>query len=321
MSPEPATRTTTADFRRHLRDAPLMLTEGSMYERLRRDPAVEFDPDIAHAALIYDEGARVTLEGVHGEYIAVAQRHGLPMIVTASTWRGNQARIARSRHAGAAVNQDNVAFVRGLADDRSTDAAPLFVAGALGPAGDAYRPDEARDADAAARVHAVQIEALAEAAPDLIVAATLPAVSEARGIARVLDGTGLPYLLSFVVRDTGTLLDGTPLGEALDTIDQERGNPPIGYMVNCVHPQVLGACLDAAGESASERIVGLRANTSTLRPQDLDEAAALITQPPDELAEHMLETRRRHGLRIVGGCCGTGTAHIDRIAAHCKASA
>ena len=64
--------------------------------------------------------------------------------------------------------------------------------------------------------------------------------------------------------------------------------------------------------------MGLRANTSTLRPEQLNDAADLVTQAPEELARHMLATRQRHGLRIVGGCCGTGTAHIEEIARRCK---
>ena len=64
--------------------------------------------------------------------------------------------------------------------------------------------------------------------------------------------------------------------------------------------------------------MGLRANTSTLRPEQLDKADDLVTQAPEELARHMLETRQRHNLKIVGGCCGTGTAHIEEMARRCK---
>jgi homocysteine S-methyltransferase len=306
------------DFSTCLRTAPLILTGGSMYERLRRRPDVTYDPDIAHSALVYDDAAREVVEEVHAEYCAVARRHALPMLVSASTWRASSARVARSRHATRAVNQDNVAFVRELTARWTDASAPLFVVGGLGPSGNAYRPEEALDAEAAARFHAEQVDALVAAAPDLLMAATLPAVSEARGIARLLGDAGLPYLVSFVVRDTGTLLDGTPLGEAMDRIDQECARPPDGYFVNCVHPQVLSSCLDAAGPAIAARVVGLRANTSTLRPEELDDAEELITQAPDELARHMLAARTAHGLTVVGGCCGTGTDHIEQMALTCK---
>ena len=297
--------------------APLVLTEGSMYERMRRNPDVVFDAHVKHAGLIYSDVGRALLEAAHRDYIAVALRHALPMLVYASTWRASRERIAGSPFAGQPVNQDNVAFTRAITASLATDEVPLWVAGVLACRGDAYRPDLALDYDQASSFHAPQVAALAEAEPDLLVAATLPALSEARGIARCLDDSGLDYLLSFVVRDDGTLLDGTPLGQALDTIDAERARPPAGYLVNCVHPLVLDRCLEAAGPAVSGRIIGLRANTATLRPEQLADADELITAPPDQLAAEMQRVRRR-GLRILGGCCGTDSRHIEAIATQCK---
>jgi homocysteine S-methyltransferase len=305
------------DFAACLSSASLILTGGSTFERLRRDPSVQVDPDIAHASLIYDDTARQLVARVQAEYIGVARRHGLPAIVSSSTWRASGPRLQRSRYAGRDVNADNVRFARELARQEAGPNQEAFVAGVLGPSGDAYAPADALAADAAARFHEAQVQALANAAPDLLTAVTLPALSEARGIARLLDATGLPYMLSFVVREEGTLLDGTPLGEALDRIDGERARPPAGYTINCVHPVVLDRCLDAADACASKRVLGLRANTSTLRPEELDGSDTLITQPPDELAEHMRAARDKHALKIIGGCCGTNTDHLAAMAARC----
>ena len=41
---------------------PIILGEGSMYERLRRGASETFDPFIAHAAMLYDEIGRDVLE-------------------------------------------------------------------------------------------------------------------------------------------------------------------------------------------------------------------------------------------------------------------
>ena len=306
------------DFARCLGSEALILTGGSMFERLRRAPDVEVDPEIAHASLIYDDAARAVVERVQQEYLAVAREHRVPMIVSATTWRANAERVQRSRFAGRDVNADNVRFARELSRGAAASGQAAFVAGVLGPRGNAYAPDEALAPDDAARFHDAQVEGLVRGEPDLLMAVTLPALSEARGIARVLDATGLPYVLSFVVRDSGTLLDGTPLALALQQIDAERGRAPAAYMVNCVHPTVLDRCLEVAGSAAAGRIRGLRANTSTLRPEELDGSDSLITQPPDELAEHMRTTKQRHGLTIVGGCCGTATEHLAAIAARCS---
>jgi homocysteine S-methyltransferase len=298
----------------------LVLTEGSTYERMRRNPDVTFDPEIKHGGMIYSESGRAILEAAHRDYIEVALRHSLPMIVNASTWRASKERIDRSVFAGKPVNQDNVTFSREIAASASTADTPLYVAGVMACRADAYRPDLALGVDEAVSFHEFQVAALTEAGPDYLVAATLPALSEARGIARCLEESGLPYMLSFVVRGSGTLLDGTPLRRALDTIDSERARAPEGYMINCVHPSVLEQCLDVAGAEVAGRILGLRANTATLSPEELSDTDELITTPPEELARCMRAVQGR-GLRVLGGCCGTDSRHIDAIATLCKAPA
>ena len=70
-----------------------ILGEGSMYERLRRDPAVEFDPHIAHAGLIYDPASARVMEETHREYLDIGQKYGLPMVAATATWRANAERI------------------------------------------------------------------------------------------------------------------------------------------------------------------------------------------------------------------------------------
>lgn len=111
------------------------LTEGSVFERLRREPALAFDPDLAHAALIYDERGRNALERVHREYLDVGVRHRLPTVILTDTWRGNRERIERSIHRGRKVNQDCASFLCEIRD--SVSSIPVFVGGISGCRGDA----------------------------------------------------------------------------------------------------------------------------------------------------------------------------------------
>jgi homocysteine S-methyltransferase len=295
-----------------LASARAVLTEGSIYERLRRHPGVAFDAQIAHAGLIYDEPSATILGGVHREYVREATRAGLPMIVGTGTMRANRERLARSGFARRAVNQDQVAFVRAIC--REEAGAPLYVAGVLGPRGDAYRPDPGFPSSAARELHAWQASALADAGADLLIATTLPAVAEAFGIALAIADTGLPYVLSFVVRADATVLDGTSLAAAIDMIDQGAHRPPMGYAINCVHSSVLDRALERAGERAVSRIIGYRANTSPLRPEELDGSAALLTEPAPAFADQLLAVARKYELKLIGGCCGSGTEHIAALA-------
>lgn len=305
------------DFAELIRSGRTALGDGSVYERIRRDPAVVVDPFIFHGGLIYDPQFAPVLAGIHREYIDVSRRAGLPMLALTDTWRAGADRVARSAHRDRDVNADNARFLKGIAAEYGSDGPPVFVGGLIGPKGDAYKPEEAPPEEEAFDFHRPQIDGLVRGGVDFLVAMTFPALPEAVGIARALARTGKPYLVSFVMRRTGTLLDGTPLGAAIARIDAAAAPLPAGYGVNCVHPTVLGQALDGAerlSPGISRRIVSFNANTSALEPEELDGAAELKTESPALLAAAIGEVRRKFGLPVIGGCCGTGTEHLAAMA-------
>jgi homocysteine S-methyltransferase len=288
----------------------VVLAEGSVYERLRRHAGVPFDPEVGLAALVHDAEARELLAGVHHGYLRSGERYGLPMLLQTDTWRASAHRIGRSSWRGCDLNGENVALIREVVDGASV---PVVVGGLLGPAGDAYDAGMALAEEQALQHHAPQAEALAAGGADLLLAATVPVLSEALGLARAMAASGLPVVMSFVARRTGALLDGTPLDVAIATIDDRVDPAPVGYMLNCVHPRVLASAL-AARPAATGRIIGLQANTSAREPEELDGAAELETAEPEPFARELAEVTRTFGLRVVGGCCGTGEEHIDALA-------
>lgn len=301
-------------------DADFLLGEGSLFERLRRSPVVELDPQVAHAGLIYDEKSRALLQRLHREYLDIGQQHGLPMVAETPTWRANQERIDRSRFSGLPVNRDCLNFMAELRDSYGSEAAPILIAGQSGPKGDGYLPQEAPDTAEAESFHAPQVEELARAGPDFLIAQTLPAAGEALGIARVMARSGLPYMISFVVRPTGRLLDGTPLDEAVKRIDGESARAPHSYAINCVHASVFASAMattKARDPAAAARIIGLHANTSAKSPEELDGLEELDTEAPEDFGTNLGKIRRELGTRLLGGCCGTSTQHIESLARNC----
>ncbi len=299
---------------------PIILGEGSMYERLRRGASETFDPEIAYGGMLYDEKGREVLADTHREYLDIGQRHGLPMLAGTPTWRANAERIARSRHADRPVNQDGSDFIREVRDSYGPNAAPILIAGITGPAGDGYKPEEAPDEKGAITFHAPQIAALASSGIDLFKVQTLPACGEACGIARLISDTGVPYVVSFVIRRDGTLLDGTPLEQAIARIDDQTPNPPFGYNINCVHTSVFTAALNAIHErdpGTVARIFGIDANTSAKTPEELDDLEQIDTEAPVDFGRNVFALREAFGLRYLAGCCGSSTDHIAELARHC----
>ena len=294
-----------------------MLAEGSVYERLRRHASIQFDPHLAHSTLIYTPAYAHLLEAVHREYWNVARTHRLPMVAFTDTWRTNLERLKRSIYLDRDVNQDNVRFLKHLRASYGAFGKQIFIGGMMGPRGDAYQPQQALSRTTAERFHTYQVEALSEAEPDFLFAATLPAFSEAHGIAHAMAQAGLPYILSFVIRPNGTLLDGVPLRNAIELIDATVQTAPLGYSVNCVHPSVLVEALGAgqiAGTPLLRRLVNFQANTSALPPEELDNSPHLHEENPQRFAATMAEVGSHFGIPILGGCCGTDTRHIEQMA-------
>lgn len=299
-----------------------IVAEGAIYERLRRHPSIGFDPDLAHATLIYNPSAARILEQIYRDYLDIGQKYRLPMIASTPTWRANKERINRSEFRDYQINQDNARFVSDIRASYGATEKPILIGGLMGPRGDAYRPEEALSKKEAASFHTYQVEALAQTDLDFLYAATLPASSEAHGIAAAMARTNLPYVLSFVIRRGGTLLDGTPLHQVIEEIDATLARPPTGYAVNCVHPTILMEGLtrdEIERRSLTERIVLFSANTSAKSPEELDGLDELDTEGPATFAELMRAVYEQFHIPILGGCCGTGTDHIECLAGQLKA--
>ena len=305
-------------FRELLASGGVILSEGAVVERVNRHPQVELDPLVAHAGLIYSDMGRRVLEGMLRGYIDIALMHDLPMLSLAPTWRASAGRVARSAYNHKAkINTDCVRFLKTMAESHGDKSDQIYICGMMACRGDAYDPADALSEEEAADYHAAQAAELAASGVDVIKAATLPAVSEAVGLARAISRYGVPYGLSFVVRPDGTVLDGTPLHRAVASIDDTVGPAPDFYMVNCVHPKTFIRAMEittAADITMVERVIGLQANTSERSPEELDGRAELDTSAPDALAEQIMAARARFGTRLLGGCCGTDERHLRALA-------
>jgi len=290
-----------------------VLGEGSMYERLKRGGAVNFDPHIAYASLIYHDKSRAILDRVHREYLDIGQKFQLPMIACTPTWRANRDRLAKSEYSNHPVNSDCVKFMLDLRQSYGPSAFPIVIGGAIGPKGDGYIAEEAPSSDEAEQFHETQIMQLASAGPDFLIAKTLTSVREALGIARAMARTQLPYVLSFVVRKDGTILDGSTLDEVVRQIDDETTRSPNSYHVNCSHALVFNAALKL-NPIAANRVTGLDANTSAKTPEELEGLAYLDTEAPEDFGKNLWTLHQTQKTQYLGGCCGSSTGHMLALA-------
>lgn len=293
-----------------------LLIEGSMYDRLKRQAGEDFDSELAHLGLIYSEKGREALKATYEEYIDAARSSSLPIILFTPTWRANKERVARSSLREHSVNVDGAAFLLTIRERQALNSGPeIFIGGLIGCRNDCYNSTQALTVDESLSFHYDQIKQLAESGIDFLFASTLPAVSEATGIAKAMSKTSLPYVLSFVVDESGAVLDGKSLAEAVKEIDSNVDRKPLGYFANCVHPDVMHTGLDRSDEidNLRNRLIGFQGNTSRQDPRKFDSLKELDSQDPLEFAKATIRLREDFGICALGGCCGTGPEHIREI--------
>jgi homocysteine S-methyltransferase len=289
----------------------LILTEAAIVERLRRTGRVELHPSLVHAALVYDTTGRAELEKLFQGYISIAVKARVPIIVSAPTWRANYERVKKAG-INPDINADSVRFMLELRETQGLDAAMIKIGGFIGCKNDCYRPEEGLSTAESESFHSWQIDQLAQAGADFLMAATLPDVDEAIGIARAMERTGTPYIISFVIDRNGRILDGTSLWDAVQRVDSATGQQPLCYMVNCSYPTFLRA--EEQPRALFTRLLGYQANSSALSHGELDGSAQLEAEDVAEWVEEMLHLNREYGVKILGGCCGTDDAHLLRLA-------
>jgi S-methylmethionine-dependent homocysteine/selenocysteine methylase len=290
-----------------------VLMEGALGERLKREYRLQVDDHVELASLVYDAAGRAALTELWGEYADIAQRHRLPLLAATPTRRANRERVAASRY-DESIIRDNVSLLRALQEQSS---AVVYVGGLMGCKGDAYRATDVLPAAEARSFHVWQADLFAGAGADYLYAGIMPALPEAIGMAQAMGDSGLAYIISFMIRADGRLLDGTTLHDAIQAIDASAGVQPACYMTNCVHPAVLYEALSQPFNSTKlvgDRFWGIQANASRLTPEELDAAADLETSYAGLLADDMLRLRDDKKLRVFGGCCGTDGTHLEEIA-------
>jgi methionine synthase I (cobalamin-dependent) len=189
--------------------------------------------------------------------------------------------------------------------------ADALVAGSIGPSGKILAVHEATKEQLADNF-TTQAAALAAGGADLIVLETFSELAEILIVLEaVQNSTALPVIASMSF-DSGPQRTRTMMGAAAEdcaTALEEAGADAVGC--NC----------GAGVNTILPAVVALRANTTLplwVKPNaglpELEDGQVLYRQTPDEFGQHVAALLDA-GANIVGGCCGTGPAHIKRVAA------
>ncbi len=296
-----------------LNTSPLILSECAIAERLRRDTEVEFHPSLFITPLLYDKKGKEKLKAIYREYRNIAAQVNLPILLCAPTWRLDRERLAAAGY-DETLLCDAVHFLQDLRDEWNKPNSSVLLGALLAPKNDCYSPSESLQAKDAESYHSWQINKLVSLGIDCILAQTIPATSEALGIARAAATTDVPYIISFVINRKACILDGTPLNEGIAYIDRHTAKPPLGYMVNCAYPTFI--CAENQDKKLFHRLIGIQANSSSMDHSQLEGSKILHKDSLSHWGEQMLLLNNEFGLKILGGCCGTDDTYLQYLVDH-----
>ncbi len=237
-------------------------------------------------------------------------------LVETATFGANERTLARLGAGGKARELNRaaaLAAVRAARGAESADGRPRWVAGSVGPGEDPPSLGAATYGELAAS-YLPQMLGLLEGGADLVVLETCQdplqikaAIGALRDAQEEL-GLSAPFVVSATVDAGGNMLTGTGM-EALAAILAPY--KPLALGLNC-----SGGPLELA--AGLEALAGVSSAPLSLMPNaglpSMEDGRVLYRMGPEEFARATADLVRRHGVALVGGCCGTGPEHIRALA-------
>ncbi len=239
---------------------------------------------------------------IHQDYV-----HAGADVVVANTFRTNPRTLRRAGmlDRGPQLNQLALQLVQQAIRGAQR---PILPAASVAPVEDCYRPDLVPPDSELRSEHAQMAAWLADAGAELLWIETMNTAREARSAAAAAADTGLPFAVSFVLREDGALLGGDPLADA---VAQVQPFHPVALGINCIPPAGVSSAIGRLRQ-LTPGILAAYAHLGYAEP--ILGWSFSGSADPAEYARHAQHWLRL-GATIIGGCCGTTPDHIRAIRA------
>lgn len=301
-------------FERIFQESKTILTEGALVERLKTEYSLKMDDSINHAGYIYSEFK--ILEVLYRQYIAIGEKHNLPIMIMTPTRKVNYESLAKSRFRNKSIISDSCLYLNRVKASYNEYSQNILIGGLLGCKGNAYSGIKNLDAEESYIFHKQQTSQFQNEKIDFLFAGIMPEINEVIGMAKAMAETNIPYIISFMIQKDGCLLDGTVLSEAIQIIDKQVIPNPICYMANCIHPTNLIQAISNEKNKNSpylKRFKGIQANTSILSCEVLENCNTLQQDDFNNIVEEMYFLQQKFDFKIFGGCCGTNDKFMESL--------
>jgi len=210
------------------------------------------------------------------------------------------------------INRAAARLAREVAEDFSTSDRPRFVVGSIGPGTRLPSLGQIGFDDLVAML-TEQARGLIDGGADVLLIETCQDLLQAKAAvigcqdAMRSGGNRLPLMVQVTMESAGTMLLGTEIGAALTALEAYDLDV-IG--LNCATgPQEMVEHIRYLGRHCRKAISCLP--NAGLPVMVVGRAKYLLS--PDELAGFHKTFVEEHGVSIVGGCCGTTPAHLQRV--------
>ena len=203
-----------------------------------------------------------------------------------------------------------------VAGEHATTERPRWVAGSVGPGTKLPSLGQIDYAELVAGYEPLAI-GLLEGGIDLFIIETMfdlltvKAAVHACRTAMEAVGREVPLQVQVTIEQTGRMLPGTEIGAALAAIDPLR-------------PDVIGLNCATGPEEMEEHVRFLSRHSRVpiaVIPNaglpEVKDGQMHYGLTPHALADHLGRFVNEYGVRVVGGCCGTGDAHIATLVERC----
>jgi S-methylmethionine-dependent homocysteine/selenocysteine methylase len=284
------------------------LLDGGMGRELRNRGVPILDTIWSANALLV---AKDTVLQVHKDYIAAGAD-----IITTNTYGIIRSELKKEGIEDKFVELNRLAGKLAITASRSSEEG-VAVAASLPPLRGSYRPDLVGKFDELVPLYREQAEIL-EPYCDLFICETMSSGEEARAAATAAAEFGRPVWVSFTLLEdkSGKLRSGESIAEAAAKL---KDLPVSGILANCTAPESIDAAMPELAKLG--KVAGGYANTFQEVPKDWVMDGKKPTDgllklrgdlDPEHYAVHA-KAWLAAGAQVIGGCCGTGPAHIARL--------
>lgn len=288
-------------FRERLEDGRAILLDGATGSELTRRGVKTELPLWGSWALL---DAPEVLGAIHLDYL----RAGAEVVTTNTfrTHRRNLALAGMGERAGELTGKA-VEIARGAVDAFVAEGGhDAWVAGSIAPLEDCYSPELVPEQADCMREHGEMVGHLAAAGVDVILIETMNMIREAEAAARAAAESGLPFIVSFVLRTDGRLFSGESLEEAAKALRQYN---PMMIGVNCTPSTMITESLKELGGHTDLPVSGY----GNIGHTDEIDGWEVTDDVSPAAYGALAGTWAEMGVRMIGGCCGTSPAHIEAV--------